>query len=156
MIFIISGPVNGGKTTALKKIQKSLRDRIKILSIISEKRYVKHGRNYWLYVNGKKYGKSVSICSDIKIFDETFEKISNTDLDKYELVIIDEIGPFELQGRCFYKLLNRVLKSNKKCVLSVRKGLVRKVVSFFKIKRFSVFKPSQTELLIKKLYSGGI
>lgn len=151
MIFIISAPINGGKTTAIKKIKRYLEKKMNILSIISEKRYVKDGRDYWLYVNGIRYGKSIRVCKNIKIFQEVFESLSSFNLTEYEAVIIDEIGPVEIEKKGFFSFFSNVIKNQKLCVVSIRKGMVKKVTSFFGIKKFLVFKPSETEILIKKL-----
>ena len=49
-------------------------------------------------------------------------------------LIIDEIGPLELEGKGFYDIVNEILILRKnKMILVVRKGMVKKVKDHFMI-----------------------
>lgn len=150
-VFIITGEINHGKTQYLSNLVNSLQEKniksggftskgilnekgnkdFEIVNL-SDKRsmhlasrdykpgYVKMNESFFFNPMAIDYGTSI------------LEKILQY---KSEVVIIDEIGPIELEGKVWFTPLSRVLKSSPPILLlSVRKGLTNEVIKKFDLK----------------------
>ena len=66
-------------------------------------------------------------------FDKAIQIIRDS-ITKEGWLVIDEIGPLELEGKGFYTIINEILILRKnKTILVVRKGMVEKVKDCFMI-----------------------
>ncbi len=148
MIYILTGPIGSGKTTKLEKWVKKQKSVGGILMpVIEGKRHLYSIHSGELIPVELK--DDVSTDEVIKIGKYRFSKNvfewGNREIlnayDKHEIVIIDEIGPLELNGKGFYSSLTYIFSDpakieSKKTVIVVRKGFVEKVTGFFSIKNF--------------------
>jgi nucleoside-triphosphatase THEP1 len=73
-----------------------------------------------------------------KIIDEIIEKNINP-------VFIDEIGPLELQGKGFYPLLEKILKTPKDVYIVVRSHCIEDVIKRFNIRGYKILTISNQE-----------
>jgi nucleoside-triphosphatase THEP1 len=146
-ISIVTGPVHSGKTTFLQKLIKERKNVAGILSpVINDFRYFQN------CLNGEI--KSMEITSEdpnvLQIgrfhFSQTAfdwaSKILKTAInDHAEVVVIDEIGPLELQNKGFAKLLRDILTQddfNGELIIVIREKILDEVLLFFKIKKENV------------------
>jgi nucleoside-triphosphatase len=76
-------------------------------------------------------------------------------LKKTDLVVIDEVGPFELRGKGWAVPLKALLENfSKDIVLIIRKSLLEEVIGFWKLKDpaiYDIAESSAEELLAKIL-----
>jgi nucleoside-triphosphatase THEP1 len=140
-IYILSGPVQSGKTTALmdwcegkKNIEGILTPDIdgkRFFSVISSKEI--------FAMEAAPGEKNVLSAGRFTFSKKAFEKailILQHSANKGDWLVIDEIGPLELRGEGFSAALNKILLANRedqKIILVVREGLVEKVVEYFQL-----------------------
>ena len=149
MVFIISGEQGSGKTTMLKSIigelqskgvkvggfiaegswMNSIRDGFSLLRIIDtysiplcqsepKKGYFNLGR-FWFNTDA------------IKIGEESLGIAMTKDMD---MVVIDEIGIFELQRKIWYNSFIQLLNESKLLlVIAVRSKILKEVIKVFKL-----------------------
>ncbi len=53
-------------------------------------------------------------------------------------VFIDEIGPLELEGKGFFKILKELLLTEKDIYITVRKSCLKDVIEVFKLERYEI------------------
>lgn len=76
-------------------------------------------------------GRGLRFCR--KVFDRCIRKDA-------DLIVFDEIGPFELEGRGHFHFLSKTLEQSDSCLLLVvREDLVNAVVEKFDIASYEVF-----------------
>ena len=157
MIFIITGPVNSGKTSTIQKLcndfpqttfsgiisqgicSDGIKTGYKIIDIESGNESLLattepmdtgiRTARYYFYPKGFQFGED--ILFNIK--------------DKKN-VIIDEIGKLELNKKGFYDPLKYLIENFKgNMVLVVRDFLVQEVINFFNIKEYIIINIKQKE-----------
>jgi nucleoside-triphosphatase THEP1 len=149
--FILTGPVQTGKTTSLVKWSEKRDDVFGILtpvvnalpagSSVQGKRTFMDAHARHLFdmeaTENEKERLFVGRFIFSKIsFDKAIQVIRNAK-DKNGWLVIDEIGPMELRGDGFREVLKEVIASGnekQKIVLVVREGLVDEVKESFQIK----------------------
>ncbi len=158
-IFIITGEQGEGKTTLLKNVTRHLKERqVPLAGFFAEGEWENDSR------------KSFSIC-DINTGEEKLlciiehregfiqagrfyfnpaaldfgERIlQNTTPDS--LVVVDEIGRFELQGKVWADVFRVLLKfSSNSLLFTVRKKFLEKVIQYFGIDNPVIFSCDQDE-----------
>jgi nucleoside-triphosphatase THEP1 len=115
-IFIISGPVHSGKTTRLLSWLQNKINLYGILSpVIDGKRYllnIDSNEKRMLEVSGKRNQKDSITVGKYKfaksVFEWGCEVIANSIAENPEWIVIDEVGPLELQGEGLAKAVNKV------------------------------------------------
>jgi len=115
-IFIISGPVHSGKTTRLLSWLKNKNNLYGILSpVIEGKRYlldINSNEKRMLEVAGNEDKKDIIAVGKYKFYKSVFEWgceiIANSIEENPEWIVIDEVGPLELQGEGLAKAVNKV------------------------------------------------
>jgi nucleoside-triphosphatase THEP1 len=141
-IYIVSGPIHSGKSTALAQWCEGKADVYGILSPrIADKRYfidISTGDQFPMEAEeGEKkiikIGKYVfSLCS----FSKAVTILTNA-LKQYRgCLVIDEIGPLELEGKGFDEILREILQSDEnqlKLILVVRDTIREKVISHYRL-----------------------
>ncbi len=150
-IIIISGEQRQGKTTFLKSVIEQLKEeKIAFDGIIAEgidqneKRkgfkinHLKTGKIFPLATtttkpNFIKYGR---FYFDPVIFTEVNDILKNAESD---YVIIDEIGPLEIQGKGWSESIDELLTKNTPMIWVVRKSLLEKVINHWQITKAQVF-----------------
>jgi len=157
-VFIISGDIGEGKTTHIEKIVERLNaQNISVGGFISV-RVVENGetigydiidlstktRKIFLRKNGNENMENIGI---FKIFPDGM----NFGLDildvsknlKNKIVVIDEIGRFEIDDKVWAKSLDNLIKSQKNHLLiAVRDIFIKDVIAKWSIKNYSIFKVS--------------
>lgn len=146
-IFILKGAIASGKTTYLLDY---CRDK-NIGGVLSP---VINGKRHFLNIENKETKLMEASDDEIEILNigrykfsakafEWAKKILIESANKnFDLVIIDEIGPLELQGKGFAETLNFLLNQNESkfdLLLVIRENLVNEVLNYFEIKKEDVF-----------------
>ena len=138
MIFILTAPIQSGKTTSLINWSAERNDVQGILTPVVE------GKRVFMNARTKEQFPMEAVDDEETIstgrfhFSKTnFEKaiqVIRDAIHKDGWLIIDEIGPLELKGEGFCDVLKKVLlQRNDKLLLVVREGLVQQVAVYFKI-----------------------
>lgn len=151
MIRIITGPVNGGKSTRFLKLYEESGDGIGLYAkkLYNEEKTIV-GYNLIL-LPGKE--EIPFICLKESIYQnencyliqgrfaflkEPFEIAKRYILSSSDHipVWIDEIGKLELKGKGYDKLLRRLLKSDREITITVRDSLLVDILNQYKIKEY--------------------
>lgn len=149
-VIIITGGVEAGKTTSLRKVSEKLIQSGKLVSGFISPRIMDGDKTVAYSIENLKTGetlpflseKSVSEDGDVQsigkyfINSETEQKakqiLSDALQDGAEVVVIDEVGRLELRGDGWHNELHELLKANKTTlVLSVRDSFVESVIEKF-------------------------
>jgi len=157
MIFILTGPVGSGKTTALMKWVTGREDTGGILMPLRK------GKRFFHSVNsGEEYpaetdpgnAEAISI-GPYRFSFGAFQRAGREILKSAEscgTLVIDEIGPLELNGTGFSEVLKSLLAdrnaiAGKNLILVVREGLAEKAAEVFGMENYHVIR-SVKELII--------
>ncbi|HKR05391.1 MAG TPA: nucleoside-triphosphatase [Bacteroidia bacterium] len=147
-IFILKGAIGSGKTTSLLKYCEKNRNAGGILSPII------NGQRHFLNVENKETKLMEAEENEIEILNigrykfsaKAFEWANQILMDSvnknYETIIIDEIGPLELQGKGFAETLKFLLRQHEikpGLLLVVRENLANDVLNYFGIKKEVVY-----------------
>lgn len=142
-IYILQGAIGSGKTTYLMNYcrQKNVGG---ILSPVIE------GKRHFLNIESQETKLMEASEQEIetltigryKFSGKAFEWANKILIDcankNHETIIIDEIGPLELQGKGFAETLKNFLNHNEvkpELVLVIRENLVNEVLNYFGIKK---------------------
>jgi len=115
-IFVISGPVHSGKTTRLLSWLKNKNNLYGILSpVIDGKRYllnIHSNEKRLLEIDSDEEKENIITVGKYKFANNVFkwgcEVIANSIEENPEWIVIDEVGPLELQGEGLAKAVNKV------------------------------------------------
>lgn len=142
-VYILTAPIQTGKTTSLINWSKERNDMYGILTpVVTGKRVFMdaHTKEQWPMEanNGEE-----TVTVGRFVFSKTgFEKaisIIRDGIDKDGWLILDEIGPLELRDEGFSEILKEVLVEKKsKTILVVREGLAEQVINSFGITEFYI------------------
>ena len=153
MLFILTGPIHSGKTTLLKKVVKELKDQqhridgflsevvIKNCEIfgydlfdLREKRSIpflrKKGEEGWENIGSYFF------------MPQSLEKANNIILRSKEddLLIVDEVGPLELEGKGLWPVLKKVIfLPFKRSLLVMRLDVVKDFLRLAKNRELKIF-----------------
>lgn len=159
-IYILTGEVNSGKTSLLKEVVSKKENYLGILQVkVNKRRFlynISNKRSYALDMEERNdstfsigrfhFAKSVFF----RAHDEILSQVQN----HHELIIIDEVGPLELQNSGHYDLIILLLKLNvsQKLLFVTRSSLLDLVTKKFKINPIEVFRmPLSFDELISRL-----
>ncbi len=160
-VFIISGRSGEGKTSLLIKIIETLQNKsINIYGFYAEGTWTQNTRSgHCLVKIGNE--KRIELCTTNKqegwikedrfYFNPEAIRLGNNIIGQAansnaQLIIIDEIGPFELQDKIWSKQFSKLLKSTQKPILiTTKQKLINAVVAKFEITNFVEF-PSNTSI----------
>ena len=138
MIYLLSAPVQSGKTTSLINWSAARKDVYGILTpVIKGKRVFMNAQTreqFPMEASGDEETITVGRFVFSKTgFDKAIQVIRDA-ISKDGWLIIDEIGPLELRGEGFSEVLKEVLvRRNDKLLLVVRKEMAQKVNDHFRI-----------------------
>lgn len=150
-IIIISGKPQEGKTTFLKAVIEQLKsENIDIDGIIAEGidkdgerlgfqlSHIKTGKIYPLTSNSAspnfiQYGR---FFFDPIVFQKVNTLLTNATADS---IVIDEIGPLELQDKGWATAIDNLLDTNLPMIWVVRKSLLQRVIKHWHISQAQVF-----------------
>jgi nucleoside-triphosphatase THEP1 len=153
-VFIITGPTESGKTTAIKGIEKILREEnVDVSGIISE-RFMEDGvtKGYvliniktgecipFLNVDGRMQGDHIGrfiINEDGLVKGRRI--LNEAATSDCRIIIIDEIGRLELKGGGWADNLDMLVSStDKHLIISVRDSFAEEVISRFGLRRRTI------------------
>jgi nucleoside-triphosphatase THEP1 len=136
MIYILSAPIQSGKTTSLINWLAGRKDVYGILTpVINGKREFMNAetREYFpMEAMGEEATLAIGRFVFSKAgFDKAIQIIRNA-ITKEGWLVIDEIGPIELRGEGFCTVLKEVLEFRKeKTILVAREGMANEVKDYF-------------------------
>lgn len=152
MLNIVTGPVNSGKTSLMKRIycgfEPGTADGIVSEKVFVGERFtgyrlarlcngqavllaVKQAEYHNQFTAACRYGDFVFSQEGILFCEGIMEGLL-VDPD-IKVVFLDEAGPLELQGRCFDTIIRRLLTSDKVLYITVRECCVEDFVGRYKI-----------------------
>ena len=170
-ITIIQGERGEGKTTFVKEIVKELKaTTISVGGVLAEGFWKGGVRNKFQLVDLKTNSKLVYCQRERR---DSWEKVAQfyvnpkgqefgeellkkTNLEGLDFVVIDEVGPFELEGKGWTMALNKlIMGTNLPMLWVVRNSLVEEVIQYFDLKEFQLFNiqistPKEVAISIKK------
>ena len=138
-IYILTGPIQTGKTTSLVNWSINREDVFGILApVVDGKRVFMNTHTREQFPMEAVPGELQTLIVGRFVFSQTnFNKaiqVIEDSIPKKDWLVIDEIGPLELRGNGFADALKGVLAvRDKKILLVVREGWVEKVKKVFKI-----------------------
>jgi nucleoside-triphosphatase THEP1 len=143
-VYILSTPVQSGKTTSLVKWSATRSDVHGVFTpVIDGKRIFMDAETKEQFPMEAAEGETNTLSVGRFVFsknnfDKAIEIIRNS-IEKKGWLIIDEIGPMEFRGDGFSNILKEVLlKRQEKIVLIVREGLAEQVKDEFNIKNAAI------------------
>jgi len=145
-IFILKGATGSGKTTFLVNYCKQKNAGGVLSPVITDKRHflnietketklMEAQENETEILNVGRYKFSA------KVFEWANQILTDCVNKNYETIIIDEIGPLELQGKGFAETLKSILSHTEMksdLLLVIRENLVNDVLNYFGIKKEDV------------------
>lgn len=145
MIYILSAPIQSGKTTSLVQWTAERDDAFGILTPVeNEKRFFMNSKTreqFPMEASGNEETLSVGRFVFSKAGFEKAIQIIRDAIHKHGWLVIDEIGPMELRGEGFCDVLKDVLSARKeKIILVVREGMEEKAIEYFGIQRAKTIK----------------
>lgn len=143
-VFIISGKQGGGKTTFLQKVLNGLRDQnIRAGGIVAEGYWKNNVRDRFELID-LKTNRRIDFCQResnpgwekvrhfyINPFGQSFgEKALHPDnLSEMDIVVIDEVGPFEVEGKGWATAIEDLLNNSElPMIWVVRESIVFEVL----------------------------
>ncbi|KAA3615094.1 MAG: hypothetical protein D8M58_11630 [Calditrichaeota bacterium] len=147
-LFVLTGPIQTGKTTRLVEWQRNRSDVDGILAPVI------YGQRHLLHISSQEK-RSLENPSKKKdqekvgrfvfskaVFKWAQEKLLNFNTLEYDWLIIDEIGPLELNRKglepSISSLLNKLATKDINILFVIREGLVEKVLEHYMIDRKNV------------------
>ena len=138
-IYILTGPIQTGKTTSLLNWSANRNDVYGILTpVINGKRVFMNANTKEQFpmeaTDGEKEIVSVGRFTFSRIGFEKAIQIIREAIPKNGWLVIDEVGPLELRNKGFSDIIKDLLStSDQKVILIVREGLAQVVKEYFKI-----------------------
>ena len=140
-LYILTAPIQSGKTTSLVKWSENRKDVYGILTPdVDGKRIFMNAHTRQLFLMEAKEGEMETFTVGKFIFSKrNFDRaiqIIQVGIDNPGWLVIDEIGPLELKGEGFCNVLKEVLAKRKHNILLVirnKEDMVKKAKSYFNI-----------------------
>ena len=144
-IYIVSGPIQTGKTTRLFEFVRTKTSVDGILApVIDNKRTLYHISSKQLKIlEAELAGEKTIHVGKYSFYKKTFnwanKKLIESFYAKPEWLIIDEVGKLELKNEGLHSAINEILnyrnESETKIILVVREYLLEKVLEKYKIEK---------------------
>jgi len=154
-VFIIAGKQGGGKTTYLKKVLKSLKNNnIKVGGFIAEGYWKDNKREQFDLINLKTSERIIYCQRETKTdwekvrhfyinpLGQSFgEKALNPEnLNDVDLIIIDEVGPFEVENKGWATAIEKLLNiSDLPMIWVVRESILFEVLEKWEVEPIEMF-----------------
>jgi len=161
-VFIISGKQGGGKTTYLQKVLYELRHKnIKSGGIIAEGFWKEDVRDRFDLINLKEndritYCQRESMPNWVKVrhfyinpLGQSFgEKALHPDnLKDVDIVVIDEVGPFEIEGKGWATAIEKLLTNSELLMVwIIRESIIWEVLEKWKIDPIQIFHIDESDV----------
>jgi nucleoside-triphosphatase THEP1 len=163
MIYILTGPIHSGKTTALKRIIHELRKKkIKIGGFITESIWKNNeckGYNLidlkeekslpFIRRTGEKEWQKIGPYFFIP---ESLDKAKNIIIqnNNSNLLIVDEVGPLEISGKGLWPALKHVIfYFSMDCLLVVRINVIENILNILSDHEVKVFNFQSEDLFVR-------
>lgn len=142
-VYILTGNIQTGKTTALLNWCKQLNDVSGLATpILNGKRCFYNILTAESFAMEATENEINTLAIGRFVFSQAAFDTANAILlqaIESQYIVVDEIGPLELQQKGLYKSIEFLLKENKNnLLLVVRKKLVESVIEFFKLQQVSI------------------
>lgn len=163
-IIIIKGNKGEGKTSKLQEIVDKLHNKKINVSGFLARAIITDGKrdSYQLFDITTK--KETILCTSnpskdyLNIrnfyFNPTALSIGESILEKTndKIIIIDEIGPFELMGLMWNDLLLEMIRKKKTIIVSVRNDLINQVIKKYTLNNYSIWNYNDdTDIIINEI-----
>lgn len=137
-IYILTAPIQSGKTTSLIQWSEQRNDVNGILTpVVDGKRVFINAatkEQFAMEATGNEEAVSIGRFVFSKRGFNKAAQIIRGAIDKDGWLVIDEIGPLEMRGEGFFDAFKEVLaKRNKKLLLVIREGLVNEGIEKFSV-----------------------
>jgi len=145
IIYILTGPVQSGKTTTIANWAMRKNDVFGILTpVISGKRMFMDVHSREKFEMEANAGETETLTiGKFKFSKSGFSKaediLRNGLNEKNGWLVVDEIGPLELRGEAFSDILKEILQSSsnqQKILLIVRDSILEEVIQFFGLRQY--------------------
>jgi nucleoside-triphosphatase THEP1 len=151
-IYILAGAVHSGKTTALQAFCKTKADAGGILSpVIEGSRWFQDVYSGVIFAMEAEADDDVFTIGKYKFNKSAFERAAGIIRNSFETewLIIDEIGPLELQGEGFSAVIKEALASQQvqNLLVVVRETVLNEVIKHFRISDYKVLDTEALKLL---------
>lgn len=152
-IFILTGPVRSGKSTALQNWSANRNDLQGIITPIVDgnRVFVNVQDGEWFPMETLESETAVLTVGRYRFSKENFDRAARcirNALGEKGVLVIDEVGPLELRGEGFHDVLQEVLASrDNKLLLVVREGLTQQVKEYFQIAEAVIINKEELHLL---------
>ncbi len=170
MIFILSAPVHSGKTTWLSQVVTELKKHNRLCKGILSYAVFDDDKRIGYDIENIETGKRQPFIRrvgydvgfddvDVYLGEYHFRSVVIEEVNRMlkeavnaDVVIIDEIGPLELQGRGFFPAISFFMSHQPLClVMVVRDTIVSDVISRFGIDEYQLVAPGQ-EGVLKRIF----
>ncbi len=154
-VFVITGSQGSGKTTFLTKLTKHLRDEGLSVGGIIAHGFWNNNERAGFELENIQTGEKIILCqtnpakgwAKFRRFyfnPEGFafgnKVLDPANLDKTDIIVIDEVGPFELENRGWAQAIKLLLHNiDKPMIWVVRNSLKKEILSHFFINDFTIF-----------------
>ena len=145
IIYILTGPIQSGKTTRIANWAMEKNDVFGILTpVISGKRMFTdlHSKNIF-EMEANSWETEILTIGKFKFskagFSKAVEILRNGLNEKKGWLVVDEIGPLELKGEGFSDILKEILHSasnQQKILLVIRESILEDVIQFFGLRQY--------------------
>ncbi len=154
-IYILTGEIGEGKTTALQNWAGKIHNIGGVLSVVTD------GKRFFLDLSSKDVFPMEAGANETNTlavgrflfsknsFDRAIDILRNG-IGKTKWLLLDEIGPLEIKGEGFHDVIKEMINANnkeQKIMLVVRRSLVDKVIEHFGINRSELLIINKASLL---------
>jgi nucleoside-triphosphatase THEP1 len=137
-IFLLTGEVHSGKTTAMLQWSQKRKDVYGILTpIVNGQRVFMNAHTSEIFPMEANENEEMLTVGKYRFSIKAFQKanaVISSALKKEGWIILDEVGPLELRGDGFYEVLGAMAVSptdHQKFVVVVRQAIVEEVKACF-------------------------
>ncbi len=146
-IFIISGLVDSGKTTSILNWKKGRNVSGILTPKIDGKRMFMDAKSEELFSMEAATNEEMITVGKYQFSKTAFERanqiiLNAKDSPETDWLLIDELGPLELEGEGFAKAFKAILLDRRelKLMLVIRESLLTKVTDYFGIGQYQLFR----------------
>jgi nucleoside-triphosphatase THEP1 len=154
LITIITGEINSGKTNKMRDLYSKTQSGDGFLCMKTIKNNIHMGydlvpisqNNSMPFIRKKQFlkksDKIIFHIGDYYFFEKAFyeaeEIIIRLLKEKIDPIYIDELGLLELQKKCFYNSIVKILKHNIPLILCVRKSCLQSIINLFNFSKYKI------------------
>ena len=146
-VFVLTGPIGSGKTTRLIDWASGKNELKGIATPVVRGKRMFFDFNTQAVFPMEASGDTERVLEigrfrfSRKAFDEAISILEKSSLTGCKYLVIDEIGPLELKGEGFHKILKKILNNDKRnfnLVLVIREGIFQDVLAHYYISDYKL------------------